>query len=289
MSRISPSDLFVTPRGGVYHLDLRPEELAPLVITVGDPRRVPMVSRYFDELLVRRSSREFVTHTGRIGKTRLSVVSTGIGTDNIDIVLQELDALVNIDLEQGTVREAHTSLQLIRIGTCGAIQPDLEPGAFILSSHALGLDNLIRFYRRASEPGEDPLLRDILIHTGLPEGLPYLSLATAAVLNRFQDLGPSGITVTCPGFYGPQGRMLRLGLAYPQLLERLMSFSAGPLKCLNLEMESAGLYALSHLLGHACLSLSVVVANRVRNSFAPDVEMLTDALIRAALDRIGES
>jgi uridine phosphorylase len=285
MSVIAESEFILNHRGAVYHLDLRPEELATTILTVGDPDRVSRVSRHFDQIEFRTQHREFVTHTGRIGKKRLSVVSTGIGTDNIDIVLNELDALVNIDFATRTVKQQLTQLTVIRMGTTGALQRDIPVDGWIASTHGLGIDNLLNFYRHDNNDEEADLLYSFATQTQLHQRLaqPYISGASAFLLRHFTEGFHHGITVTCPGFYGPQGRVLRLGLTQPELIDRLTDFSYGRHRITNFEMETAGIYGLGKLLGHACLSLSAVVANRVSREISRDGHATVDGLIQRTL------
>jgi uridine phosphorylase len=285
MQPIPDSELIINSRGALYHLDLRPEELAPVVLTVGDPGRVEKVSRYFDSIEHRSSHREFISHTGRIGKKRVTAVSTGIGTDNIDIVLNELDALVNIDLTTRTVRRPLTGLTIIRMGTAGALQRDIAVDDFVASTHGLGIDNLLNFYRHDITEEENELLHSFSTQTQLHHRLaqPYISSASGSLLRHFITGFHQGITVTCPGFYGPQGRVLRLGLTQPELIDRLTGFTYGPHRIANFEMETAGIYGLGKLLGHSCLSLSAIVANRVLKTFSRDGEASVDRLIRETL------
>lgn len=287
---IGNSELILNERGAVYHLDLRAEELAETVITVGDPGRVPAVSRYFDQLEFRRSHREFVTHTGRLGSRRISVLSTGIGTDNIDIVLSELDALVNIDLERREPRTGNYALQIIRLGTSGGLQADIPTDSCVISSAAIGLDNLLAFYSGPGPKAEAGLMEFFGEHTGLVQkGLrPYWTEGSRELEARFARLGfHEGITVTCPGFYGPQGRSLRLAPALPDLAERLSSFRFGNWRIANFEMETSALYGLGGLMGHQCLSISTVVANRVSRSFSRDPAGAVDSMIRHCLEALG--
>lgn len=284
MQRIEESELILNSRGAIYHIDLRPEELAGTVLLVGDPGRVPVVSRFFDKIEVERSHREFVAHTGYIGRERFTVLSTGIGTDNIDIVLNELDALVNIDLETRMVKSDHTSLRIIRLGTSGSLQADIPVDHFVASTHGIGIDNLLHFYRLQPE-GED-LLQAFITHTQLqaPFARPTLAGAAPGLLKRFTDGYFQGITVTCPGFYGPQGRVLRLGLAQPELIRRLTGFQYGPHRISNFEMETSAIYGLGRLLGHQCLSLNVIVANRISKTFTADSAKAVAGLISKSLD-----
>ena len=289
MHRIEESELILNRRGAVYHLDMRPEELPYTVITVGDPDRVRQVSQHFDSVETERRHREFMCHTGWLGSKRISVVSTGIGTDNIDIVLNELDALVNIDLENRTVKDQLSSLDIIRIGTAGSLQADIPVDNFVVSTHGLGLDNLLNYYRMEHNEEERHLLQAFLTHTQLQGHFsqPYICSGSAYLLKYFVGPFHHGITVTCPGFYGPQGRVLRLGLKMPNLNNRLTQFSFGHHRIANFEMETAGIYGLGKLLGHRCLSLSAIVANRVHRQFSKDSAALVEDLIQRALNVIG--
>jgi uridine phosphorylase len=281
MQRIAESELIINSRGAIYHLDLRPEEVANTIITVGDPFRVKEVSKHFDTVEVRREHREFISHTGTLNGKRLTVVSTGIGTDNIDIVLNELDALVNIDFETRLVRENLTTLNIIRLGTSGSLQADIPVDSLVASTHGLGLDNLLNYYRLDHHPEENSLLQAFGTHTQLHSGVcqPYISSASASLLKHFVDGFHHGITVTCPGFYGPQGRILRLGVRSPQLIERLTGFQFGQHRITNFEMETSGIYGLGKLLNHHCLSISAIVANRVRQQFSNDGNALVERMI----------
>lgn len=288
MQRIAESELIINDRGGIYHLDLRPEELAPTIITVGDPGRVAAVSKHFDSIDCRCDHREFVTHTGYVGKKRISVVSTGIGTDNIDIVLNELDAVVNVDLNTRLPKPELQQLDIIRIGTSGSLQADIPVDAFVASSHGLGIDNLVNFYRHEHNEEEKQLLHSFVTQTQLHSGIsyPYLFSASPYLLKHFVNGFFNGITVTCPGFYGPQGRVLRLGLSNPGLINSLTGFSFGQHRITNFEMETAGIYGLGKLLGHRCLSLSAIVANRVTKQFSHNPAKTIEKLITTTLDII---
>jgi len=286
MQRIAESELIINDRGAVYHLDTRPEELATTIITVGDPDRVAAVSKYFDKIEYKNQHREFVTHTGYSGGKRISVVSTGIGTDNIDIVLNELDALVNIDFETRTIKPQLTSLHIIRVGTSGSLQKDIPVDSCVASTHGLGIDNLLNFYRIEHNDEDKQLLHSFITQTQLHNNLsqPYISGAGSALLKHFVTGFHHGITVTCPGFYGPQGRVLRLGLSSPNLVDSLTEFSFGQHRISNFEMETAGIYGLGKLLGHQCLSLSAIVANRVEKQFSKDAGKTMDQLITSTLE-----
>jgi uridine phosphorylase len=286
MQTIAESELIINARGAIYHLDLRPEELAGTILTVGDPDRVAAVSKHFDRIETQTSHREFVTHTGTIGKKRISVVSTGIGTDNVDIVLNELDALVNIDLVTRTIKEQLTHLTIIRIGTAGSLQASIPVDSFVASTHGLGIDNLLNFYRHEGNEEDNQLLHSFITQTQLHNRFsnPYISSASASLIRHFVEGYHQGITVTCPGFYGPQGRILRLGLSHPDLVGRLTDFSFGQHRIANFEMETSGIYGLGRLLGHQCLSLSAIVANRVKKEFSRDGNAVIERLILKTLE-----
>jgi len=284
MSRIAESELIINSRGAIYHVDLRPEELADTIITVGDPDRVKVISKHFDIVEVERQHREFVSTTGFLGKKRVTVISTGIGPDNIDIVLNELDALKNIDFTTRTIKEEHSPLTIIRLGTSGSLQADIPVDSLVAGTHGLGLDNLMHYYRMTNNEEELQLLQHFVTHTQLNGNIqPYISSASASVLKHFVEGFHHGITVTCPGFYGPQGRVLRLGLSHPQLVDSLTSFRMGNHWISNFEMETSAIYGLSRLLGHHCLSVNVIVANRVRKEFSKDGAAAVENLIKTCL------
>lgn len=283
---IKEADLPLNQRGAVYHLNLRPEELSDTVITVGDPDRVGQVSRYFDRMDCKLEHREFVTHTGYIGSKRLSVISTGIGVDNIDIVMNELDALVNIDLVDRTPKTKTRALNIIRLGTTGGVIESCLPGDIVLSRYALGFDSMYSFYEKPKSTELEAFTQEMREHLAELNVPFYVTEASETLHQHFNTLGMSGITATCTGFYGPQGRHLRIPLARPGLVERLASFRHGDYQMTNLEMETAALYALSAMLGHSCLSISVIIANRVRGTFASDVQKCTDQMIEGALELV---
>lgn len=290
MQSLAASELIINSRGAIYHLDLLPEELADHIITVGDPSRVKEVSKFFDSIEVERSHREFVTHTGYLGKLKLSVISTGIGTDNIDIVLNELDALANINFSSRSVNANLKQLNIIRIGTTGSLQPDVPVDSFIASTHAIGIDNLMNFYHQRNNEEEKQILHSFVTHTQLHTRYshPYIAGAAMSLIKQFVKSFHQGITVTCPGFYGPQGRVLRLGLSTPQLNDRLSDFNFGNHRITNFEMETAGIYGLGKALQHNCLSLSTVVANRVHKDFSKDAQASINDLIQRTLEIISE-
>ncbi len=291
MSRIAESELIINSRGAVYHLDLRPEEIAGTIITVGDPDRVKEVSKYFDTVEVNRQHREFVSHTGMVGKKRLTVLSSGIGPDNIDIVINELDALANIDLETRQIKPSLTAINIIRLGTSGSLQADIPVDSFVASTHGLGIDNLLNFYRLEQNDEEQQLLQSFVTHTQMhgQMGYPYISSAAASLLKHFVGNFHHGITVTCPGFYGPQGRILRLGIRNPNLVNSLTDFRFGQHRITNFEMETSAIYGLGKLLGHNCLALNAIVANRVQQEFSKDGKAAVERLIVKFMEIFSES
>lgn len=285
MKAIAESELIINNRGGIYHLDLRPEEMASNVITVGDPGRVEKISKHFDKVEVKREHREFVTHTGTIGGKRISVMSTGIGPDNIDIVLNEIDALVNIDFETRTINPELKQLNIIRIGTSGSLQADIPIDSFVAGTHGLGLDNLMNFYKWEHNDEEKELIQAFVTQTQLHSQFnPYIAGASMNLLKHFTDGYHRGITVTCPGFYGPQGRILRLPISNPHLIDRLSDFSYGENRISNFEMESSAIYGLGRALGHNCLALNAIIANRVNKNFSKDANSLVEKLIVKSLE-----
>jgi uridine phosphorylase len=286
MQRLPESELILNDRGAIYHLDLRPDELAPLVLTVGDPGRVDIVSQYFDSIEFSGSHREFVSRTGYIGKKRITVLSSGIGPDNIDIVLNELDALVNIDFNSRTINGEIRSLDILRLGTSGSLQADIPVDSFVVSTHGLGIDNLLNFYRHEQNEEEKELLQAFVTQTQLHNRIshPYITSASMNLQKHFVNGFHHGITVTCPGFYGPQGRVLRLGLRQPDLVDRLTAFSYGSHRITNFEMETSAIFGLGKMLGHHCLSINTIVANRVNKQFSKDSKKAVAAMIENVLE-----
>ena len=291
MSRIAESEMILNARGAIYHLNLLPNEIGSTVFLVGDPDRVKEVSKHFDKIEYKGEYREFITHTGFIGKKKLTVLSTGIGTDNIDIAINELDALANIDLTTREIKPTLTSLNLIRIGTSGALQPEIPVDNFIASTHGLGIDNLLNFYRLEQNDEEKQLLHSFVTSTQMHSqiGYPYIAGASGSLIKYFVKDFYQGITVTCPGFYGPQGRVLRLGISNPELINRLTQFRFGQHRITNFEMETSAIYGLSRLLGHNCLSLNAVIANRVRKEFSKDGKAAVEALIVKVLEIVSQN
>lgn len=285
---IGDSELIITNEGCIYHLDLHPDELAETVITVGDPGRVEQISTFFDTIEHRKAHREFITHTGYIGKKRISVLSSGIGPDNIDIVLNELDALVNIDFQTRRVKEKLTSLNILRFGTSGSLQADIPVDSLVASSFGIGLDNLMYFYQLDYNAEEEYLIQQFRNHTHLLDGpiVPYIAEGSIKLRNFFTDGFFSGITVTCPGFYAPQGRQLRLATAYPQLINSLASFRSGSHQITNFEMETSAIYGLGKLFGHHCLSINTIIANRQTQTFSRDPTKSVKKMIETSLEII---
>ncbi|WP_400191121.1 nucleoside phosphorylase [Hymenobacter sp. B81] len=288
---IADSELILNADGSIYHLNLLPDHISDTIITVGDPDRVAQVSRHFDSIETEVSKREFVTHVGYYRGKRLTVVSTGIGTDNLDIVLNELDALVNIDFvtRQPLPMEEHIRLRIIRIGTSGTMQPDIPVGSHLVSEHAIGLESLMQFYPLVETGAEVEFATAVQQAVGL-DYRPYCVLGSDLLREQLGAGMISGNTVTCPGFYGPQGRSLRLALRYPDLLERLRSVqytnAEGTFRLTNFEMETAGYYALGRMLGHEVVSLNAIVANRATGEFAERPDQVVNDLIEKTLSRL---
>jgi len=291
MKAIAPSELILDKRGAIYHLGVRPEEIAQTIILVGDPDRVSKVSAHFDRIEHRLQHREFFTHTGWLANKRITVLSTGIGPDNIDIAINELDALANIDFSSRTIKPKLSSLKLIRLGTSGSLQKDIPVDSFVAGTHGLGFDNVMHFYLHENNASELSILDAFKTHTSLTAGnvLPYIFEGSSTLLQTFQQNYTQGITIGCPGFFGPQGRILRLGLAYPGLIDKLTHFKYKDHFISNFEMESSAIYGLSQLLGHEALSLNVIVANRVRKEFSADGNKAVEALIKHSLDVLASS
>ncbi len=287
MAPLSETSLVLNKDGSIYHLNLLPKHIADTIITVGDPSRVYMISQYFDKLEFEMNKREFITHTGIYKGKRLTVMSTGMGTDNIEIFFTELDALVNIDLKKREIKPRKKKLKIIRIGTSGALQEDIPVGAMLASSTAIGLDNLAHFYQVVQTPEEEAILSNLKDSVALPT-LPYMAPASPELLNLFGATMMKGNTVTCPGFYAPQGRHIRLAPKYPRILDQLNYFHQGDYWITNFEMETAGYYALGRLLGHDVISLNAIIANRIKNKFSKAPNKIVQALIKTALKSILE-
>ncbi|WP_231424382.1 MULTISPECIES: nucleoside phosphorylase [Pedobacter] len=285
--KIAESDLIINPDGSIYHLNLLPEDIAETVITVGDPDRVGEVSKFFDHIELKKGKREFITHTGYVGKKRVTVLSTGIGTDNIDIVFNELDALVNIDFKSREIKKSLTSLDIIRVGTSGAVQADIPMGTILASSYGLGMDALMNYYVHEIAGDERTLMDDIKSHFGHLKNInPYLTAANDTLLSTIGKDLPKGITITAPGFYAPQGRIVRAKNAIPNFISLINSFQSNQHRITNLEMETAGIYALAKVLGHKALSINAILASRVNFEFSKEPNKIVEQAIKLVLERI---
>ncbi|WP_405206761.1 nucleoside phosphorylase [Aquimarina sp. LLG6339-5] len=285
---IAESELILNKDGSIYHLNIKPEHLAATVITVGDPDRVNLVTKYFDTIEHKITKREFHTQTGIYKGKRITVLSTGIGTDNIDIVFNELDALVNIDLKTRKIKSNHTSLNIIRIGTSGAIQPETPIDSFIVSELAIGFDSLLHFYdsKDIQFPQiSEPLMKHL--DWNKDKSTPYVVSFDKKLGRHMQsDVTSKGFTITNVGFYGPQGRILRLPLSDANLNKKIASFSYADKKITNLEMETAGIYGMAKLLGHRAVSMNAMIANRATGKFSDNPEKTVNKLIKYTLDKI---
>lgn len=291
MQQIAASELIINNRGAIYHLDVRPEELADTIIVVGDPERVKKVSAHFDKIEHQLQHREFITHTGYIGNKHISVISTGIGPDNIDIVFNELDALANIDFETRLIKDKLAKLKIVRFGTSGSLQADIPVDSFVASSYGLGLDNLLNFYNYEKTEADKDMVNAFVTQTGLDTAItnPYAFSGSEMLLQKFGEGFHKGITVTCPGFFGPQGRVLRLELASPGLVDKLTHFNYNNHRITNFEMETSAIYGLGKLMGHECLSINVIIANRVVKEFSKDSEAAVKKMIEKALEALTAS
>jgi len=287
MQKLSEADLVINTDGSIYHLNLLPGDVADTVITVGDPDRIPAVTRHFDRIEFKKGKREFLTQTGYIGAKRITVISTGIGTDNIDIVFNELDALVNIDFDKREVKDKLTSLNIIRIGTSGAVQHDLPMGTILASSHGIGLDSLMQYYKTEPTGNERDILTHINSHFSSFNGIyPYITSADDSLMKSIADGMEKGMTVTAPGFYAPQGRQVRAQNGIPNFIGLLNSFNYQDYRITNLEMETAGIYALARILGHKAISINAILASRVNFQFSKDPNAVVDEAIKLVLERI---
>lgn len=279
--RIPESELILNSDGSIYHLHLKPEHLASTVFTVGDPERVSLVSQYFDQIDFKIQKREFITHTGWKNGKRVTVMSTGMGTDNIEILMTELDALVNVNLETREIKEEKTSLHIIRIGTSGSMQADIPVGSHLASESSIGLDTLMTYYPSLEE--NQGLAEAIQRNLNLPF-LPYQASASSLLLQKLDQDFLKGVTITCPGFYAPQGREVRLKPRFEAFIEKIAETQLEGKRPTNFEMETAGYYAMGKLLGHEMLSLNAIVANRPLKKFDAQAEKTVDSLIQKALD-----
>lgn len=287
MQKLSEADLILNPDGSIYHLNLLPEDIADTVITVGDLDRVGEITKHFDSIELKKGKREFITHTGYLGKKRITVLSTGIGTDNIDIVFNELDALVNIDFETRTIKKELKSLDIIRIGTSGTVQDDIPMGTILASSYGLGFDALMHYYIHELSGDEHSLLDSVKGHFSHIKNLhPYLTAADQTLLQNIGKDMEQGITITAPGFYAPQGRQVRAKNAVPNFISLLNSFKHDKYRITNLEMETAGIYALAKTLGHKAISVNAILASRVKFEFSSEPQKIVDKAIKMVLDRL---
>ncbi len=286
MNSIADTELILSNKNKIYHLNLSKEEIADTIILVGDPQRVELVSNKFDKVIHRIQHREFITHTGLINKKEISVISTGIGPDNIDIVINELDALFNINFKTRIKNQKSKSLNIIRIGTCGSLQKNIKVDSLIASSYALGLDNLAHFYSNKNVLNND-ISKAFLQHIKWPNKLskPYVVEASQSLLNLFGDIN-QGITATAPGFYGPQGRELRISPSIELLEEKMQNFKYKNLKIKNFEMETSALYYLGKTLGHNTLTICAVIGNRLSKSYSKNYYITVNKMIDIVLKKI---
>ncbi len=289
MRVIEPSELIINPDGTIFHLHLKPEQLAENIILVGDPGRVKMISEFFDKIESESENREFVSATGLFGTKRITVLSTGIGTDNIDIVLNELDALVNIDLVTRQIKDEHKSLNIIRIGTSGGLQGDIPVNAFLASEKSIGFDGLLNFYQNRNEVSdllfEESFKSFVSWNDLLPS--PYVVSADQKLFDKIvDDSFTSGVTISAPGFYGPQGRELRLKIVDPLINDKIEEFRFNHQRITNYEMECSAIYGLSKLLGHKALTVCIIIANRVSKKANEDYKPVMINLVQKVLERI---
>ena len=289
--KIAESELIINSDGSVFHIHLKPEELADIVILVGDPGRVDMVAEYLYDLEFRHQSREFVSVTGKYNGKRITVLSTGIGTDNIDIVMTELDALANVDFETREVKKEHRTLTVLRIGTTGAIHPDIPLGSFIFSHFSVGVDGLLNWYEDRDEIAhldmEEAFKKHVKWNKHLPD--PYFVKASDKLIKKFEDCTVKGVTISAPGFYGPQGRVVRLGLAMPAMLEDYESFRFGDYRITNFEMEGSALAGLAAHLGHDAGTVCCAIANRYLKDADTDYKPNVRKLVELSLQKLTEA
>lgn len=283
--RIAESELIINAEGRIYHLNLKPDMVADTIIVVGDPDRVGKVSQYFDKVLLQVNNRELVTHTGELGGKLLTVMSSGMGSDNVELLMTELDALVNIDFETRRVKKKLKKLNVIRIGTSGCIQADIPIDSILTSKAALGLDTLSSFYQRKVQDDLGVIESKVQRLMDLPFK-PYIVKGSESMLRIFEKDTHHGVTITAPGFYAPQGRKIRLPISRPTLIADLAKMNTSFGRFTNLEMETAAYYMMAELLGHEMISLNALIANRVQGSFSDAPEMVVDRLIQLVLSKI---
>lgn len=290
MRIIEPSELILNPDGSVFHLHLLPEQISDTVIMVGDPGRVDTVSSYFSTKEFTVSNREFKSTTGLFNGKRITVLSTGIGTDNIDIVVNELDALANIDLKNRTIKDTHKKLTLVRLGTSGALQPDIPLGSYVLTEISIGFDGLLNFYANRDKVCELEMEQAFLKHTSWNQqcAKPYFTFSSEKLVKLFDSFTIKGVTISAPGFYGPQGRVLRLPLADPMLNEKIESFNYGGRRITNFEMESSAINGLSKLMGHDSVTICTIIANRVIKDATKDYQPAVKKMIELTLNKLAE-
>ncbi len=286
--RIPESELIINDDGSAFHIHLKPEELADLVILVGDPGRVDMVAEFLSDKEFRHASREFVSTTGKFNGKRLTVLSTGIGTDNCDIVMTELDALANVSFKTREAKKKHRALTILRIGTTGAVQPDIPLGSPIFSHYSVGCDGLLNWYADRDSISNLDMENAFKEHVRWDKNLPspYFVKASDKLIERFEDCTIKGVTISAPGFYGPQGRVVRLGLAMPDMLEKFESFRFQDYRITNFEMESSAVAGLAKHLGHDAGTVCCAIANRYLKSSNPDYKPMVRSLVELALDRL---
>ena len=286
--RIAESELIINSDGSIFHLHIRPEQLAQNVILVGDPGRVAMFKPYFETLECEGASREFVWATGCYKGSRITVLSTGIGTDNIDIVMTELDALANIDFQTREVKPEHKTLNIVRLGTCGAPQPGIPLGAFILSHISIGFDGLMNWYADREQVSDEAMEKAFMKHMNWPSVLPnpYFVKASQKLIDLFSDVTVKGMTISSPGFYGPQGRVVRQKLAMPNMLEDIESFRYEDRKITNFEMEGSAIAGIATHLGHEAITVCCAIAHRYLKDANTDYKPRVAELVKVVLDKI---
>ena len=286
--RIAESELIINSDGSIFHLHIRPEQLAQNVILVGDPGRVAMFKPYFETLECEGASREFVWATGCYKGSRITVLSTGIGTDNIDIVMTELDALANIDFQTREVKPEHKTLNIVRLGTCGALQPEIPLGAFILSHISIGFDGLMNWYADREQVSDEAMEEAFMKHMNWPSVLPnpYFVKASQKLIDLFSDVTVKGMTISSPGFYGPQGRVVRQKLAMPNMLEDIESFRYEDRKITNFEMEGSAIAGIATHLGHEAITVCCAIAHRYLKDANTDYKAKVAELVKVVLDKI---
>ena len=291
MPVLSEPDLIVNADGSVYHLCMKPEDLSDTVIVVGDPGRVHEISDHFSSVDHSSSNREFNSCTGFYKGKRITTLSTGIGTDNCDIVMHELDALANFNLTSRIQNPVQRSLSIIRIGTSGSIQPDVPINSYCISTHAVGLDNLLHFYKGTPGILDQEMTEAFAVHAPWPKDLskPYFVKGSDRLIEKFRPFAVTGITATAPGFYGPQGRYLRLPLTDPEMIAKLQSFNFNGHRIINFEMETSALYGLGALMGHEMVTICALIANRATGQYNPDHKHVVNDLIALVLDHITRS